>query len=72
MEHETVQDFAAVKQRLESIADAVDSADMPLDEALDLFEEAVALGLQISDLLESGLDEAADVASDEAAPEAGA
>lgn len=60
MDHAAEQDFGAVKQRLEAIAEAVESPDMPLDDALDLFEEAVALGLKVSDLLETGLDEAAE------------
>ena len=47
--------FDAVKARLEEIANAVSNDDMPLDEALDLFEEAVALGMQVSDLLEEGV-----------------
>ena len=58
MEHAAEQDFGAVKQRLEAIAETVESPDLPLDEALDLFEEAVALGLKVGDLLETGLDEA--------------
>jgi len=33
---------------------------MPLEEALDLFEEAVALGLKVGDLLETGIDSADD------------
>lgn len=70
MEHAAAQDFGAVKERLESIADAVDNADLPLDEALDLFEEAVSLGLQVSDLLELGLDDAVEDAADETAAEA--
>lgn len=65
MEHAPEQDFGAVKQRLEAIAEAVESPDMPLDEALDLFEEAVALGLKVGDLLEIGTDEA-DETADEA------
>ena len=44
--------FEAVKTRLEEIADAVGDESMPLDEALDLFEEAVSLGLKIGDLIE--------------------
>ncbi|MBR0406200.1 MAG: exodeoxyribonuclease VII small subunit [Eggerthellaceae bacterium] len=65
MEHAPEQDFGAVKQRLEVIAEAVESPDMPLDEALDLFEEAVALGLKVGDMLEIGTDEA-DETADEA------
>ena len=65
MEHAAEQDFGAVRQRLEAIAETVESPDLPLDEALDLFEEAVALGLKVGDLLETGLDEAAET-TDEA------
>lgn len=61
----TQQDFSAVKQRLEFIADAVGNEDMPLEEALDLFEEAVALGMKVGDLLEIGLDDAEEAASAE-------
>lgn len=59
------QDFGAVKQRLEFIADAVGNEEMPLEEALDLFEEAVALGMKVGDLLEIGLDDAEEAVSAE-------
>ena len=49
------QTFEDAKARLQEIADAVSSDEMPLDEALDLFEEAVALGLAVSDLIEEGI-----------------
>ena len=49
-------DFESVKTRLAEIADAVDDESLSLDEALDLYEEAVALGLQASDLLETGIE----------------
>ena len=65
MEHAPEQDFRAVKQRLEVIAEAVESPDMPLDEVLGLFEEAVALGLKVGDMLEIGTDEADEI-TDEA------
>ena len=52
---EPAVDFAAVKTRLAEIAEAVSDESLPLDEALDLYEEAVALGLQASDLLETGI-----------------
>lgn len=48
-------DFEAVKSRLEEIADAVGDESLPLDEALDLFEEAVSLGLKVSDYVEEGI-----------------
>ena len=49
------RDFEATKARLGEIADAVSDESLPLDEALDLFEEAVALGLQATDLLETDI-----------------
>ena len=60
------EDFGAVKARLEEIAKIVGDDDVPLDVALDLFEEAVSLGMQVSDLLEVGVLADAD-SSDEAA-----
>ena len=48
-------DFEAVKIRLEEIARTIDDESLSLDEALDLYEEAVKLGLQASDLLETGI-----------------
>ena len=48
-------DFESVKKRIAEIADAVDDESLSLDEALDLYEEAVALGLKASDLLEVGI-----------------
>lgn len=52
---EQAPSFDQVKARLAEIADAVDDEDLSLDDALDLYEEAVALGLQASDLLETGI-----------------
>lgn len=51
-------DFASVKERLSEIADMVDDENLSLDDALDLYEEAVALGLKASDLLEVGINPA--------------
>ena len=48
-------DFAAVKARLEEIVEAVSDDQLPLDDALDLYEEAVNLGLRVSDLLEENI-----------------
>ncbi len=48
-------EFEGVKTRLEEIAREVDDENLSLDEALDLYEEAVKLGLQASDLLEAGI-----------------
>ena len=52
---EQANDFEAVKNRLAEIADAVEDESISLDEALDLYEEAVAIGLRASDLLEVGV-----------------
>lgn len=50
------QDFASVKARLDEIVEAVSDSELPLDDALELYEEAVTLGLRVSDLLEEGVD----------------
>ena len=57
---EKFADFESVKARMAEIADAVDDEGLSLDEALDLYEEAVALGLKASDLLEVGIAPPAD------------
>lgn len=59
--------FEAVKSRLDEIVDAVGNAELPLDDALALYEEAVGLGLRASDLLEENIE--AQRAEDEAAAE---
>lgn len=71
--------FEEVKLRLDEIVKAVDADDLPLDEALALYEEAVGLGLRASDLLEANIeahraaeDEAARCASASEAPKADA
>ena len=60
--------FEAVKSRLDEIVDAVGNEELPLDDALALYEEAVGLGLRASDLLEENIE--AQRAEDEAATEA--
>lgn len=50
--HEDAGEFQQLKSRLEQIAAAVDGDDVSLDEALDLYEEAVGLGLQAINLLD--------------------
>lgn len=69
MAHESYESFDQVKARLDEIVDAVGSSEMPLDEALSLYEEAVGLGLRASELLEENI-EARD-AEDEAEDGAG-
>ena len=48
--------FEAVKGRLDEIVDAVNDDKLPLDDALALYEEAVALGLRASDMLEENIE----------------
>lgn len=69
---EEQSEFATVKARLEEIANAVDDEGISLDEALDLYEEAVSLGLHASDLLEVGIspDEGSDAEGGAPAPDA--
>ncbi len=49
--------FGTVTDRLSEIAEIMEDETMPLDDALDLLEEAVALGMQASSLLESDMNE---------------
>lgn len=60
--------YSDLKTRLDQIVDAVSDENLPLEEALDLYEEAVGLGLQASRLMEQDI-QAQDV-SDEAEGEA--
>ena len=68
MAGESYASFDQVKARLDEIVDAVGSSEMPLDEALSLYEEAVGLGLRASELLEENIEarDAEDGAEDEA------
>ncbi len=67
---EEALDFKGVKERLQQIAEAVDDPELSLDAALDLYEEAVTLGLQASDLLEVGItEEEAQAAAADTRPE---
>ena len=67
---EQYRDFEAIHVRLQEIVEAVGDDSLPLDDALDLYEEAVALGLKASDLLEVGItpeEEAEAAGADDAA-----
>ena len=56
MAGESYASFDQVKASLDEIVDAVGSSEMPLDEALSLYEEAVGLGLRASELLEENIE----------------
>lgn len=49
------QTVEALKVRLDEIVEQVNDETLPLDQALDLYEEAVSLGLQVSHLLEQDI-----------------
>jgi len=53
--NDALDDFEAIKNRLEEILDLVGNDDLPLDDALDLYEEAIALGMRVSDAIEEGI-----------------
>lgn len=73
---ETAKTYADIKDRLAEIAEAVGAEDMALDEALDLYEEALDLGSQVStainDLITVSNEQAAAEAAAEVAAEAAA
>jgi exodeoxyribonuclease VII small subunit len=48
-----------MKDRLDQILEAVDGDELPLDEALSLYEEAVGIGLAVTSVLEQETDESA-------------
>lgn len=49
--------YADVKARLDEIVEAVKDDNLPLDDVLDLYEEAVSLGLRVSDMLEDDIED---------------
>ena len=51
--------FSQIRNRLDEIATQVRGDDLPLDAALDLYDEAVKLGMKATELLES-IDDAAE------------
>lgn len=53
MDAKTEQTFSGIRDRLEEIAAQVKGDDVPLDTALDLYDEAVKLGMKATELLES-------------------
>ena len=47
------ESFSQIRDRLDEIATQVRGDDLPLDAALDLYDEAVKLGMKATELLES-------------------
>lgn len=69
MDERAASGFEEIKARLDEIVDAVSDDELPFDEALDLYEEAVGLGLQASRIMEEGIAES-NAAQEEPASEA--
>lgn len=65
----TKEDFSQVKERLDEIVEAVSSDDMELEQALDLYEEAIKLGMQASSMLEENILGSSEEIDSEPAPE---
>lgn len=55
MEQTAPQTFEDIKARLDEIVAAVSDEELPLDEALGLYEEAVGIGLTASRIMEEGI-----------------
>ncbi|MDO4502712.1 MAG: exodeoxyribonuclease VII small subunit [Coriobacteriia bacterium] len=59
--------YEQLKERLDQIVDAVSVDDLSLDEALDLYEEAVKLGMRASELIEQDTRPQSEEPADESA-----
>ena len=57
MSYDDARSFEDIKTRLDEIVSLVSDDSLPLDEALDLYEEAVGIGLQASRIMEEGIAE---------------
>ena len=55
MTAEDARSFEELKTRLDEIVSLVSDDSLPLDEALDLYEEAVGIGLSASRIMEEGI-----------------
>lgn len=66
MDEKEVSSYSEINDRLKEIIAQVSDESIPLDNALDLFEEAVKLGVQASSLLEEDV-VARNAATDEGA-----
>lgn len=53
MSQQDAQKFSQIRARLDEIATQVRGDDIPLDAALDLYDEAVKLGMKATELLEA-------------------
>ena len=53
MDEPTTQNFSGIRNRLEEIATQVRGDELSLDNALDLYDEAVKLSMKATELLEN-------------------
>ncbi len=70
MGEQAPQTFEDIKLRLDQIVAAVSDEELPLEEALGLYEEAVGIGLAASRIMEEGIADHSD-ASQEASDNGG-
>lgn len=62
---ESYETFPEIKERLDWIVNQVSRDDIPLEEALSLYEEAVKLGARVSTLIEDAQGEDEETAASE-------
>ena len=53
MDGQSLESFGQIRDRLSEIADLVKREDLSFDAALDLYDEAVSLGMKATSLLET-------------------
>lgn len=66
MVNEQYNSFDEIKERLDEIVSLVSDGSLPLDEALELYEEAVGIGLQASHIMEEGIADKTSLQNEEA------
>ncbi len=64
MGEQAPQTFEDIKLRLDQIVAAVSDEELPLEEALGLYEEAVGIGLAASRIIEEGIAAKGDVSKE--------
>lgn len=64
---ESYETYAEIKERLDYIVEQVSCDDIPLDQALSLYEEAVKLGVRVSALIEEAQGEEVELVAQTAA-----
>ena len=66
MANEQYNSFDEIKERLDEIVSLVSDDSLSLEEALDLYDEAVGIGFQASHIMEEGIADKASLQNEEA------